>query len=150
MLLPLRLRTEDKEAQTEESAFRTFGKAGRSFHQSSRQKAMCLFPPKNAELAIILCESWTRTNKRPANEVEIHGEKGKRSAQYWRLLTILLLEGKLALLTCVLECCMGAIYWWDIGGLLRIFFFAIAYLENWSGISIKGTQDDASHISGRC
>ena len=104
MLLPLRLRTEDKEAQTEESAFRTFGKAGRSFHQS-------LFPPKNAELAIILCESWTRTNKRPANEVEIHGEKGKRTAQYWRLLTILLLEGKLALLTCVLECCMGAIYW---------------------------------------
>ena len=112
MLLPLRLRTEDKETQTEESTFRTFvGKVDRSFHQSSRQKAMCLFPPKNAELAVTFCERWNRTNKRLADEVEIHGENGKRTAEYWRLFTILLLEGKLALSTCVLECCMGVIYW---------------------------------------
>ena len=76
-----------------------------------------------------LCGTWPRTNKRTADEVGIDGEKGKRTAKYWRLHEItvnIVLESKVAIFVHVLESCMSAIYWWDIGGLLKnIMFLAL-------------------------
>jgi len=46
--------------------------------------------------------------------VGIDGEKGKRTAKYWRLHEItvnIVLESKVAIFVHVLESCMSAIYW---------------------------------------
>lgn len=129
-----------------------FCTVGRSFHQSSRQRAMCLFTSKEC---MALCRTWNGTNKRLADEVEFDGGKGKRTANYWRFLAMCIGEQ-----CCNIHSCIGVLYGWyvlvkywsvaaeywrDIGG-----FFGIAYLQDWCGISIKGTQNKANHISGRC
>ena len=69
--------------------------------------------------------TWTRKNKRPADEVEIDEEKGKRTAKYWRLLSMCIGEQgcnimywRVVWVTFIGEILEG-IYWWDIRGLLK-------------------------------
>ena len=50
--------------------------------------------------------TWTRKNKRPADEVEIDEEKGKRTAIYWRLLSMCIGEQG-----CNIHSCIGELYW---------------------------------------
>jgi hypothetical protein len=49
--------------------------------------------------------TWTRKNKRPADEVEIDEEKGKRTAKYWRLLSMCIGEQG-----CNIHSCIGELY----------------------------------------